>query len=37
MVRMIKWARRSLKDLHDIYEFIAKDSRRYAQIQVEKM
>ena len=35
MVRKIKWAIRALNDLHDIYEFIAKDSRRYAQVQVE--
>ena len=37
MVRKIKWAIRALNDLHDIYEFIAKDSRRYAQIQVENI
>ncbi|MEW6109396.1 MAG: type II toxin-antitoxin system RelE/ParE family toxin [Nitrospirota bacterium] len=35
MVRKIKWTIRSLNDLHGIYEFIAKDSKRYAQIQVE--
>ncbi len=35
MVRKIKWTIRALNDLHDIYEFIAKDSKRYAQIQVE--
>ncbi len=35
MVRKIKWTIRALNDLHDIYDFIAKDSRRYAQIQVE--
>jgi addiction module RelE/StbE family toxin len=35
VVRKIKWTIRALNDLHDIYEFIAKDSRRYAQIQVE--
>ncbi|MDA8339004.1 MAG: type II toxin-antitoxin system RelE/ParE family toxin [Nitrospiraceae bacterium] len=35
MVCKIKWTIRALNDLHDIYEFIAKDSRRYAQIQVE--
>ena len=35
MVQKIKWTIRALNDLHDIYEFIAKDSRRYARIQVE--
>ena len=35
MVYKIKWTIRALNDLHDVYEFIAKDSRRYAQIQVE--
>lgn len=35
MVRKIKWTTRSLDNLHDIYEFIAKDSKRYAQIQIE--
>ena len=28
---------RALNDLHDIHEFIAKDSKRYAQIQVENI
>lgn len=37
MVRKIKWTRKALRDLHDIYEFIAKDSKRYAQVQVEKI
>ena len=37
MVRKIKWTIRSLNDLHGIYEFIAKDSRRYAQVQVENI
>ncbi len=37
MVRKIKWTVRALNDLHDIYEFIAKDSKRYAQIQVENI
>jgi len=35
VVRKIKWTIRALDDLHDIYEFIAKDSKRYAQIQIE--
>ena len=37
MVQKIKWTLRSLNDLNNIYEFIAKDSRRYAQIQVENI
>ncbi len=35
MVRKIKWTIRALNDLHDIHDFIAKDSKRYAQIQIE--
>jgi addiction module RelE/StbE family toxin len=35
VVQKIKWTIRALNDLHDIYAFIAKDSRRYAQLQVE--
>lgn len=37
MVRKIKWTIRALNDLHDIHEFIAKDSKRYAQIQIENI
>jgi toxin ParE1/3/4 len=37
VVQKIEWTKRALKDLHDIYEFIAKDSSRYAQIQVENI
>jgi len=37
MVRKIKWTLRSLNELHDVYEFIAKDSKRYAQIQIENI
>ncbi|MEA2032973.1 MAG: type II toxin-antitoxin system RelE/ParE family toxin [Euryarchaeota archaeon] len=33
----IKWTKRALNDLWKIYEFIANDSPRYAQIQVEKI
>lgn len=33
----IKWTKRALGDLCEIYEFIARDSPRYAQIQVEKI
>ena len=35
MVRKIKWTIRALNDLHEIHVFIAKDSRRYAQIQID--
>jgi addiction module RelE/StbE family toxin len=35
VARKIKWTIRALNDLHDTYEFIAKDSRQYAQVQVE--
>ncbi len=37
MVRKIKWTIRALNDLHDIHDFIAKDSKRYAQIQIENI
>ena len=37
MVRKIKCTLRALNELHDIYGFIAKDSKRYAQIQVENI
>lgn len=36
MVR-ITWTQRALRDLREIYDFIAMDSPRYAQIQVEKI
>ncbi len=35
MVQKIKWTKRAFADLYSIYEFIARDSKRYAQIQVE--
>ena len=35
MVQKIRWTIRSLSDLKDIYDFIARDSERYAQIQIE--
>lgn len=37
MVQKIEWTVRALNDLNNIYEFIAKDSRRYAQIEVENI
>jgi hypothetical protein len=37
MVQKIKWTILALNDLHDIYEFIAKDSKRYVQIQVKNI
>jgi addiction module RelE/StbE family toxin len=36
-VVQIKWTKRALDDLHEIYKFIAKDSTRFAQIQVERI
>jgi toxin ParE1/3/4 len=36
-VVQINWTKRALRDLCEIYEFIAMDSPRYAQIQVEKI
>jgi len=37
VVQKIKWTLRALNDLNNIYEFIAKDSKRYAQIQIENI
>jgi len=37
VVQKITWTLRALNDLNNIYEFIAKDSKRYAQIQVENI
>ena len=37
MVRGIEWTARALDDLHGIYAFIAKDSKKYAQIQVNRI
>ncbi len=37
MVQKIEWTTRARKDLRDIYEFIARDSSRYAQIQIENI
>jgi plasmid stabilization system protein ParE len=36
MVR-VKWAGPALADLRGVYDFIARDSRRYAQLTVEKI
>jgi len=36
MVR-IEWAQPALDDLRDVYDFIARDSPRYAQLTVEKI
>lgn len=33
----IEWTRRALQDLREIFDFIAKDSRYYAQLQVERI
>lgn len=37
MVHRIIWTRKALADLKDIHDYIARDSRRYAQIQVERL
>jgi toxin ParE1/3/4 len=36
MVR-VDWARPALDDLREVYEFIARDSPRYAQLTVERI
>jgi toxin ParE1/3/4 len=36
MVR-VDWAQPALDDLHEVYEFIARDSPRYAQLTVERI
>ena len=37
MVQKIKWTNQAKSDLYDIYRFIARDSARYAQIQIENI
>lgn len=37
MVHRIVWTRKALEDLREIHDYIARDSRRYAQIQVERL
>lgn len=37
MVRRIEWAERSRIDLKDIYDYIARDSKQYAEIQVKNI
>lgn len=37
MVRKIKWTLRALTDLQEIYSFIARDSSRYARLQIERI
>ncbi len=37
MVQKIAWTARALKDLRDVYDYIAKDSERYAQIQIDNI
>jgi addiction module RelE/StbE family toxin len=34
---VIEWSKRAMSDLQDIYRYIEKDSRKYAQIQIEKI
>lgn len=33
----VDWAQPALADLHEVYEFIARDSPRYAQLTVERI
>lgn len=33
----IKWLQSAKNDLQEIYDYISKDSKRYAQLQVEKI
>jgi plasmid stabilization system protein ParE len=37
VVYRVIWTRKSLEDLREIHNYIAKDSKRYAQIQVERI
>jgi len=37
VARKIEWTQKARDDLRGIYHFIAQDSKRYAQIQVEKI
>ena len=37
MVYRVVWTSKSLEDLREIHDYIAKDSRCYAQIQVERI
>lgn len=37
MVRRVSWTRKALSDLRGIYDYIAQDSKNYAQIQVERI
>ena len=37
MVRRIIWADKALKDLREIHDYIARDSRRYAEGQIKKI
>jgi addiction module RelE/StbE family toxin len=37
VVQKIKWTNQAKSDLYDIYRFIARDSTRYAQIQIENI
>jgi toxin ParE1/3/4 len=37
VVQRIVWTKKALEDLREIHDYIARDSRRYAQIQVERL
>lgn len=37
MVFRIDWTRKAIEDLRQIRDYISRDSRRYAQIQIERI
>lgn len=37
MVLRIEWSRNALEDLRQIKDYISRDSKRYAQIQIERL
>jgi toxin ParE1/3/4 len=37
VVHEVVWTRKALADLREIHDYIARDSRRYAQIEVERL
>jgi toxin ParE1/3/4 len=37
VVQRVIWTRKALADLREIHDYIARDSPRYAQIQVERI
>lgn len=37
MVRRVVWTRKAVEDLRGIKDYIARDSKRYAQLQIERL